>query len=228
MKSTFQFPTFSQIISYEPFEKSDDQSKAVKYGPYKDVEPFTSHSIYIHATYNTPIPIFKNVTRTITVSHWNNIHIDEFYEITNEVAALSGEFGRVDYNEQKTVYALNNLQSILPKFAHSLYYVDAIGNISTSNAFRDTNEVNFKIQPRFPIMGGWKTSWNQGYSLPSKNYIKYRNDAHDTYVFTTQLSHQFREIVAEDFTVKIILPEGATDIAVNLPYTMEHSVKEVY
>lgn len=123
----------------------------------------------------------------------------------------------------KTTYALTNLQSILPKNAHSLYYVDAIGNISTSFAYRDSNEVNFKIQPRFPIMGGWKTTWNQGYSLPSKHYIRYRNDDHNVYVFNTQLSHQFREIVAEEFTVKIILPEGADEISVNLPYDMDHS-----
>ncbi len=161
----------------------------MKYGVYKDVEPFTSFPIYIHATYNHPIPIFKNVTRTITVSHWDNIHIDEYYELHNEVASLAGEFGRVDYNELRTSYDIKNLQSILPKFAHSLYYVDAIGNISTSNAYRDSDEVNFSIQPRFPIMGGWKTTWNQGYSLPSKNYIKYRNDKPNQYVFDTQLSH---------------------------------------
>lgn len=81
----------------------------MKYGPYKDVEPFTSHSIYVHATFNTPNPIFKNVTRTITVSHWDNIQVDEYYELHNEVATLVGEFGRVDYNEMKTAYALNNL-----------------------------------------------------------------------------------------------------------------------
>ncbi len=109
MKSSFQFPTFSQIISYTPYEKSDDQSKAVKYGPYKDVESFTSHPISVHATYNHPIPIFKNVTRTITVSHWDNIQVDEYYELNNEVATLVGEFGRVDYNEMKTAYSLNNL-----------------------------------------------------------------------------------------------------------------------
>lgn len=81
----------------------------MKYGPYKDVEPFTSHPIYVHATFNTPNPIFKNVTRTITISHWDNIQVDEYYELHNEVATLVGEFGRVDYNEMKTAYALNNL-----------------------------------------------------------------------------------------------------------------------
>lgn len=119
------------------------------------------------------------------MSHWDNIHIDEYYELHNEVAQLVGEFGRVDFNEMRTAYAIQFLQSSLPKFAHSLYYVDAIGNISTSNAYRDQNEVNFRVSPRFPIMGGWKTTWNQGYSLPSKNYIRYRNDDKDVFVFNT-------------------------------------------
>lgn len=108
MKSSFQLPGISQIISYTIYDKSDDVSKSVKYGPYKDVESFRSHPIYIHATYNRAIPIFKNVTRTITVSHWDNIQVDEYYELHNEVATLVGEFGRVDYNE-RMVWALNEL-----------------------------------------------------------------------------------------------------------------------
>lgn len=109
MKSSFQLPTFSTIISYTQFEKSDDQGKAVWFGPFRDVEPFTSFPVTIHATYNIAIPIFKNVTRTITISHWDNIQVDEFYELHNEVASLVGEFGRVDFNEMRTNYAVQSL-----------------------------------------------------------------------------------------------------------------------
>lgn len=52
MKNSFTFPTFSQIISFEEYDKVDNLAKTVKYGPYKDVEPFTSHPINVHVTYN--------------------------------------------------------------------------------------------------------------------------------------------------------------------------------
>jgi oligosaccharyltransferase complex subunit alpha (ribophorin I) len=35
-------------------------------------------------------------------------------------------------------------------------------------------------------------------------------------------------VVAEDFTIKIVLPSGATDISVNLPFPMDTSEKTVH
>jgi oligosaccharyltransferase complex subunit alpha (ribophorin I) len=37
------------------------------------------------------------VKKTIEVSHWGNILVDEYYELFNEAAGIKGEFGRVDY-----------------------------------------------------------------------------------------------------------------------------------
>ena len=106
----------------------------------------------------------------------------------------------------------------MPVYANNLYYVDAIGNISESNAYRGIDEVRFEIKPRFPVMGGWKTSWSQGYLFPADKYISYNEQDSTQYVFTTQLSHQYEGITAEDFTLKIILPEGASNIQINLPF----------
>ena len=77
-------------------------------------------------------------------------------------------------------------------------------------------------------MGGWKTSWSQGYQFPADKYIEYNEKDSNQFVFTTQLSHQFEGITAEDFTLKIILPEGASNIHVNLPFEMETTTRNVY
>jgi oligosaccharyltransferase complex subunit alpha (ribophorin I) len=54
-----------------------------------------------------------------------------------------------------------------------MYYTDDIGNISTSNAFRDVenNVVSLEIRPRFAIFGGWKTNWVIGYNFPTYHYL---------------------------------------------------------
>lgn len=44
------------------------------------------------------MPIFTKATRSIEISHWGNINVEEHYEIFNEAAKLKGEFNRVDYN----------------------------------------------------------------------------------------------------------------------------------
>lgn len=82
--------------------------------------------------------------------------IDGSYKLANEGALLTGEYGRVDYSPYKpnsgyfkiiwwkfnlTYFlgksALKSLNADLPYNAWGVYYTDEIGNISTSNAWRD-------------------------------------------------------------------------------------------
>jgi oligosaccharyltransferase complex subunit alpha (ribophorin I) len=117
----------------------------------------------VHYKENKPLPIFTEVKKTIEVSHWGNILVDEYYELFNEAAGIKGEFGRVDYqtwNPQVAPYAVKNLETRLPHYIRGLYYWDYIGNISTSSAFREEEDVRFKIEPRFPVFGQWKIDWS--------------------------------------------------------------------
>jgi len=82
----------------------------------------------------------KEVTKTIEVSHWGNIAVEETYLIKNEGAKLVGEYSRVDYNDytrEAGKSALKSLYAEYPVHTWGMYYTDDIGNISTSNAFRD-------------------------------------------------------------------------------------------
>lgn len=86
MKSTFKIPEYSTFIDYTKADKSSEKGKKIEYGSYQSVEPLSSLPIFIHFTHDRPLPLFKNVTRTITVSHWESIHVDEFYECQNQIA----------------------------------------------------------------------------------------------------------------------------------------------
>ena len=220
-KSTFEFGPGTKIISFTNIEKADEKSHSVRFGAFKDIAPLSVKSVYVHANYDDAIAVFRNVTRTVTVSHWDKIQVDEFYQLHNEIAELKGEFGRIDFNEWKIHHSINWLQCSLPYEAHSLYYVDPVGNVSTSNAYRNAEDVSFRIMPRFPVMGGWKTTWNQGYALPSNSAIKVDKEDSSHYVFTTNLAYSFDKIVAEDFSIKIVLPAGASDIKVKSPVKMD-------
>jgi len=74
--------------------------------------------------------------------------------------------------------ALKSLYAELPYHAWGVWYSDEIGNISTSNAWRDKSDfvVKLNINPRFPILGGWKSNWRLGFNLNTSRYLY--TDAH--------------------------------------------------
>lgn len=79
-KITIQSIFFSSITEDETLEK---KSKQVSYGPFKDVEPLKYEFMRVHYQKNTPLPIFTESTRTIEISHWGNINIEEHFELFN-------------------------------------------------------------------------------------------------------------------------------------------------
>jgi len=90
----------------------------------------------------------KKLIKTIEVSHWGNIYISEWYELTNEGATFSGEFSRVDYNNWRSdtgKNALRNIRAKLPVHAWGVHYRDEIGNVSTSRASRQSDHVLLEI-----------------------------------------------------------------------------------
>lgn len=105
------------------------------------------------------LPYFTEAKRDIFVSHWGSIAIDEWFHMFNGAAGINGQFSRNDYmphiNPNNGANAIASLSMNLPQYINGLYYYDYIGNISTSNAERKTDNVEFEITPRFPVFGQW-------------------------------------------------------------------------
>ena len=71
----------------------------------------------------------------------------------------------------------------------------------------------FTALPRFPLFGGWKTHYVIGYNVPSYEYLFYSSDKH---VLNMRLvDHIFDDMLVEETEVKVILPEGVSDIKVS-------------
>ena len=223
------FPS-SEIESYTmPSDSSYDlKGKVLTYGPYQNISPFSSLPMEVHFEHSAPLPYFTKVERRIEVSHWGNVAIDEFYSLVNDGAVLKGEFDRLDYNNRYRASAMNaleRLEAVLPRSAWGLYYRDEIGNVSTSAARREANNVNLEVQPRFPLLGGWKSNWNIGYNVPIRQLVK--TNGHQ-YVLNTTFGFPFKDIIAEELEVKIILPEGATDLEWRLPFPIDSSSTDLW
>jgi oligosaccharyltransferase complex subunit alpha (ribophorin I) len=82
---------FTQV---KPTSKSD---QTITYGPYADVKPFEFNEISVHYENNAPFLRVKNMVRTIEVSHWGNVAVEETIDLEHAGAKLKGSFSRYDY-----------------------------------------------------------------------------------------------------------------------------------
>jgi oligosaccharyltransferase complex subunit alpha (ribophorin I) len=225
--TTVKFPS-SEVESYTKTSEFpyDLKGKTLKYGPVSDLKSFSEFELRVHYQSPSAIPYFTKVTREIEVSHWGNIAVSDWYTLVNRGAEVKGEFSRFDYSNRyrnSAVNALKQLEAILPRSAWGLYYRDHVGNVSTSNAKQHSSYVHLSINPRFPIMGGWKDTFNIGYNLPTKYFLKSNGEQ---FLLNITFGFPFKEIIAEEMTVKIVLPEGSSNISHFLPFDVDKTYFE--
>lgn len=179
--------------------------------------PLTYDALNLHYEFNYPISVLNYANRTYEVSHWGNIAVEDKYQIENIGAKLEGEFGRVDYDQYGRTGGKNAIKMVrakLPMRSWGLWYRDEIGNVTTSRAAREWDDVRVDLIPRFPVMGGWKSNFFLGFNLPSKFHIS--NDGGNGYNLNLTFGTPYSNILAKNYTVKVVLPEGAHDIQVKI------------
>uniref|UniRef100_A0A1A7XPU8 Dolichyl-diphosphooligosaccharide--protein glycosyltransferase subunit 1 n=1 Tax=Iconisemion striatum TaxID=60296 RepID=A0A1A7XPU8_9TELE len=232
------YPTRSQTTrvrlaskTVESYTKLGNPSKTdeiIEYGPFRDVAPFSEDVMKIHYENNTPFLTITSITRTIEVSHWGNIAVEETIDLRHTGAFLKGPFSRYDYQRQSDsgISSVKSFKTILPASAQDVYYRDEIGNISTSHLQVLDDSVEVEVRPRFPLFGGWKTHYIIGYNLPSYEYLYTLGDQ---YALKMRLvDHVYDDQVIDDMTVKIILPEGSKNIHVDTPYKIDRLPNQLH
>ncbi|KXZ52725.1 hypothetical protein GPECTOR_8g119 [Gonium pectorale] len=213
----------SNIKSYteeKPVSKTD---KKIKYGKYDLIKPWTTKQLSVHFENGKSFKHMLTYVKEIEVSHWGNIYVEEKYEIKNAGAQHSGSFSRLKYAHAYNGKgnSFRDLRAVLPASAHSLYYVDLIGNISSSNVRKTLSSTVLELELRYPLMGGWKVDFTIGYSVPLTGFLT-RTPAGKRRL-SMDLSTPFEDVFVEDAIIKVVLPEGASGIEAILPYDMEKS-----
>ncbi|KAG2453544.1 hypothetical protein HYH02_001763 [Chlamydomonas schloesseri] len=206
--------------SEKPVSKSDNK---IKYGKYDLIKPWTLKELSVHFENNKPFKHIVTYVKEIEVSHWGNIYVEEKYEIKNAGARHSGSFSRLKYAHSYNGKAnsFRDLRAVLPASARSLYYVDLIGNISSSNTRKSLQSTVVDIDLRYPLMGGWKVDFTLGYSVPLKGFLFHTKGGRRK--LTLDLGSPLEDVFVEDMVVRVVLPEGSTNIKAQLPYDMEQS-----
>ena len=162
---------------------------------------------------------------------------------------MQGSFSRLDFqrNPASSKNAVKSFDTHLPSAAVDVYYRDVIGNISTSNLRvsglavcqvplsnpnpdQQSDDAQVLIvRPRFPLFGGWKTQYTLGYNLPAYEVLSH--DGSNFQLSIRFVDHIFDDMVIDHAEIRVILPEGASNIAVKAPFSLDsksESVSEIF
>jgi len=210
----------SNVESYSKVKPYSQNDNTISYGPYANIEPLSVEEMTVHFENNRPFLEITHLERTIELSMWGNIAIEETVDVRHVGAKLKGSFSRLEYQRENSgVSSVKNFKTVLPASAHSVYYRDDIGNISTSALRVLDDSVEVDLRPRFPLFGGWKTHYILGYSVPSYEYLYNKGD---NFVLNMRLlDHVFDDMLVDEFTLKIILPEGSEMPKLHTPYPVK-------
>ncbi|XP_057669104.1 dolichyl-diphosphooligosaccharide--protein glycosyltransferase subunit 1 [Diorhabda carinulata] len=210
------------IESYTKLKPVTQSDSTISYGPFTDILPFTKNEMIIHYENNAPFLTVTHLERTIEISHWGNIAVEEQIEIKHTGAKLKGSFSRYDYQRDSSSshHSIKSYTTVLPATAHSIYYRDSNGNISTSTVKHRKDWIELELRPRFPLFGGWQSSYTLGYSVPSYQYL-FKNENGDNVLNMRLIDHVFDDMYVEEVVTSIVLPAGVVDFKLKTPYDVE-------
>lgn len=210
------------VENYSKLKPTTQTDSTITYGPYTSVAPFQLDQMIVHYENNAPFLTVTRLERIIEISHWGNIAVEENIEIRHTGAKLKGPFSRYDYQRDTstTHHSIKSYRTILPAAAHSIYYRDSNGNISTSTVRPRKEWIELELRPRFPLFGGWQSSYILGYSVPSYQYL-YRKQNGDYVLNMRLLDHVFDDMHVDELETSIVLPVGVPVVKINPPYEVE-------
>ncbi|XP_053672599.1 dolichyl-diphosphooligosaccharide--protein glycosyltransferase subunit 1 [Anopheles nili] len=209
------------VESFTQFKPSAQADSTISYGPYDNVAAFSHEAMTVHFENYTPFLTVTRLERTIELSHWGNIAVEETLDIVHSGATLKGAFSRYDYQKdtRSNQPSVKSYKTLLPASATGVYYRDTNGNISTSALRTLKDAVELDLRPRFPLFGGWRTHYTLGYNVPSFEYL-FQNG--DNFLLKMRVvDHIFDDMVVDEVVTKIILPEGVNNIKLIAPYSIQ-------
>ncbi|WFD31611.1 dolichyl-diphosphooligosaccharide--protein glycosyltransferase subunit 1 [Malassezia sp. CBS 17886] len=229
-----------KILSYTETDQVSRSGRSITYGPYKEVPVHTGATPVltgrVHYEYQKAVAAFVRFDRHVEVSHWgDNMATADSILLRNDGAKLKGHFNRASYMQRMMVHQMPDTPGILhvlpymvPGAAEDVYYVDSVGNVSTSEfgpaPHRGTLPRRLDLRPRYPLLGGWNYSFTVGWNEPLESQgIARRVSAAGA--LRVRVAVPFlaapNGVAVDHARLRVVLPEGAADVSVSLPFEMD-------
>lgn len=220
---TTNVPEYTQTSGLKTGSDPERKGATYTYGPYETakVAPGTEYPVTVRYEFTKPVVTVNLLERDVEVSHWGgNLATEERYWLRNNGSQLANHFSRVDwtltsYTKQATS-AVRELTFPLQPGSVDPYFVDDIGNVSTSH-YRPGNGksvANLELKPRYPIFGGWNYSFKVGWNNDLAGFLREAKGV-DSYVLKVpfiQGPKIAEGVQYEHVVVRFVLPEGAHNV----------------
>lgn len=209
--------TLPKSLNAEGKEDPQKQGTSYTYGPYNEREAGAVQEASVRYEFTKPLTHGKLLERDVEISHWGgNLAVEERHWLTNRAATLKNHFSRVTH-QQAAYYnpptsALKEMRFPLIIGSADAYFVDDIGNVSTSRFRSNQREANLELKPRYPLFGGWNYSFKVGWNGELKDYVRIVKGSSDSYVLRVPFFEgpkQAEGVEYERLVTRVILPEGA-------------------
>ncbi|KAH8814907.1 Ribophorin I [Xylogone sp. PMI_703] len=225
-KTEVKFPS-TNIKEHTIIQGTDDKSEFPQkqgskwtYGPFGEVPAGAVEPVDVRYEFTKPVIHVSKLERDIEVSHWGgNVAFEERYTLHNRGANLSKNFDRVEWAKNQyfnpPTTAIKQLTFPLKVGSLTPYFTDVIGNVSTSRFRSNKREALLELRPRYPVFGGWNYPFRVGWDADAPKFLR-KLKTGDKYILNVPFLEgpkQSEGIVYEDVEVRVILPEGATNVA---------------
>jgi oligosaccharyltransferase complex subunit alpha (ribophorin I) len=228
-QTTFIKTPSARVESFTVVEPTKRAGTELKYGPYDNHAPYSYSPVLVHFENNNPFAVVEELEREIEISHWGSIQVIERYRLTHAGARHKGVFSRVEYQTRSGASGVSSFKHLLAKLpprVHSVYYRDEIGNISSSHLRKDFLKSELEFEPRYPLFGGWKSTFLIGYGLPLQDFLFESPDGKRYLNFT--YGCPLSDTVVDKLIIKVVLPEGSKDPAAVIPFQVDQHLETKY
>merc|ERR1712078_508456 len=223
----------SPLINASPTEGALAAPGSVKWGPYSDLGAWSrsEETLLVRWIRDKPLVYSDRVVREVTVYPWTGVSERLDFRVSNGGAKMRGSFSRFHHLQGGFVKAINDFNVVLPREAADVYYRDEIGNISTSSVSRDTAVPSQNLLPqgfgglegtvlnavpRYPLLGGWKATFELGYTVPWGSQVQRLSGGRHR--LTTLYGSPLFPVTVGELELRIVLPEGARNPRLSLPH----------
>ncbi|KAJ3195496.1 hypothetical protein HK101_011932 [Irineochytrium annulatum] len=233
-KTTVRLPTSnlkSELNGPNPVARS---GSLVSFGPYTGVNGGSYEKLYLHFEEPKAILVAKTFRKDTEISHLgSNLAIMESYDLHHQGAELrDSAFSRIDYQFSVHRHPMTNvvkdIKMTLPGDVSNVYYRDDIGNVSTSNLRHGRKASQLLMRPRYPLYGGWKYSWFIHFDSPLATFLKQDTTRSGRFVFSIPFIGSISNITIDTATLSVLLPEGARNVKVALPFVSDKTEMGVH
>jgi len=212
-KQTTKFYLPSKTVEdYTEVKPSKRDGGELSYGPYKASDASKDSAVTLIFENPEAMLLVESVVRDVTVSSWTDIEVEEHYHIKNVGPAFKEGFNRVEYSRNPQAYITESFALELPKQAHSLFFKDVLGNITTSHTRFESTKVTVQAVPRFPLVGGWQTHFTFGYKLPVSPFLRSNGKMSSEKTLVMDILPALQQVYVKNLTINTAVPEFSTEI----------------